>query len=101
VNGTIDIGAFEVQADARNPPTSHSLPNPVAVPEMADGSLVGHPSDVPANLLPLPELGRSDEQPGQSEPAPVSTATRQPVASLDSGCASDPDALTLSVMGGP
>jgi hypothetical protein len=56
VNGTIDIGAFEVHAHGRPP-------------------LLGQPPHLPADPSPLPGSGIPDGQAGQPEPVPVPTAT--------------------------
>jgi hypothetical protein len=118
VNGTIDIGAFEVQAHAHGRPTGQPLPDPVAVQAlgMPFGPLLEQPPELLAALSPLPGPGIPDGQTGQPEPVPVLTATgqqapatsfgtypdtEQPVASPGSLSASDLDALTLDMLGGP
>jgi hypothetical protein len=116
VNGTIDIGAFEVQAHAHGRPTGQPLPDPVAVEPLQGGPLVGQPPDLPATPSPVPELGLPDGQTVQPEPVPLPTAggqqapatllgtdpgTGQPVASLGSLSANDLDALALNLLGGP
>jgi hypothetical protein len=118
VNGTIDIGAYEVQAHAHNPPTGQPLPDPLPVQVLATPAppLLGQPPDLPAALSPLPEPGLLDGQAGQSEPVAVPTATGQqapatsfgiypgtgqPVASLGSWSANDLDLLALNMLGGP
>jgi hypothetical protein len=115
VNGTIDIGAFEVQAPAASYPTRQPLPDPVPVQALGTpgGPLLGQPPDLPT---PLPEPSNPDAQAGHPEPVPVPTAggqqapatlfgtdpgTEQPVASLGSSSASDLDALALTMLGGP
>jgi hypothetical protein len=117
VNGTIDIGAFEVQAHAHNPPTGQPLPDPLPVQVLATPAppLLGQPPDLPTDPSPLPGPGIPNGQTGQPEPAPVPTATGQqapatsfgtypgtgqPVASLGSLSASDLDALALNLLGG-
>jgi hypothetical protein len=118
VNGTIDIGAFEVQAHAHSRPTRQPLPDPVPVQAlgMPGGPLLGQPPDPLAVPSPLPGPGIPDGQTGQPEPVPVPTAggqqapatlfgtypgTGQPLAALDSWSASDLDALALDMLGGP
>jgi predicted outer membrane repeat protein len=115
VNGTIDIGAFEVQAPAASYPTRLPLPDPVPVQALGipGGPLLGQPPDL---LTPLPEPSNPDAQAGPSEPVPVPTATgqqapatlldtypgsEQPVASLGSLSTSDLDVLALNLLGGP
>jgi hypothetical protein len=77
VNGTIDIGAYEVQAHAHNPPTGQPLPDPLPVQVLATLAppLLGQPPDLPADFSPVP--GLLDGQAGQSEPVAVPTATGQ------------------------
>jgi hypothetical protein len=118
VNGTIDIGAFEVQAHAHGRPTRQPLPDPVPVQALGipGGTLLGQPPDLPADPSPLPGPGIPNGQTGQPEPVPVPTATGQqapatlfgtypgtgqPLASLGSLSASDLDALALNLLGGP
>jgi hypothetical protein len=116
VNGTIDIGAFEVQAHAASYPTRQPLPDPVPVQAVGipGGPLLGQPPDLLAAPSPFSGPGIPDEQTGQ--PEPVTTATRQqargtlvstypgtgqPAASLSSLSANDLDALALTMLGGP
>jgi hypothetical protein len=118
VNGTIDIGAFEVQAHTHGPPTRQPLPDPVPVQALGTPGrpLLGQPPDPLAAPSPLPGPGIPDGQTGQPEPVPVPTAggqqapaglvgtdpgTGQPVASLGSLSANDLDALALTMLGGP
>jgi hypothetical protein len=118
VHGTIDIGAFEVQARGYPRPTPQPLPDPVPVQALGTpgGPLAGQPPDLPADSSPLPEPGNPDAQTVQPAPVPVPTATGQqapatllgtdpgtgqPVASLGSLSASDLDALALNMLGGP
>jgi hypothetical protein len=101
VNGTIDIGAFEVQAHAHGGPTRQPLPDPVAfqVVGMPDGSLLGQPPDLPGEFPPLPEPGIPERQAGQpgTDPLPVPTASGQqaPEASIpaDAGDGQPGDSL--------
>jgi hypothetical protein len=114
VNGTIDIGAYEVQAHAR--PTGQPLPDPVPVQAlgMPGGSVLRQPPDLPADSSPLPEPGNPDAQTVQPAPVPTATGqqapatsfgtypgTGQPMASLGSLSANDLDALALNLLGGP
>ena len=118
MNGTIDIGAFEVQAHAHGGPTGQPLPDPVPVQVlgMPGGPLVGQPPDLPADPSLAPESGIADGQTGQPEPVPVPTATGrqapatlfgtypgtgQPAAILGSWSANDLDALAVNLLGGP
>jgi hypothetical protein len=73
VNGTIDIGAYEVQAHAHNPPTGQPLPDPLPVQVLATLAppLLGQPPDLPAAPSPLPGPGIPDGQTGQPEPVPT------------------------------
>ena len=115
VNGTIDIGAFEVQAHAHGRPTGQPLPDPVPVQVLGTpaGPLAGQPPDLPT---PLPEPSNPDAQAGPSEPVPVQTAggqpapatsfgtypgTGQPLASIGSLSANDLEALALNMLSGP
>jgi hypothetical protein len=116
VNGTIDIGAFEVQAHAHNPPTGQPLPDPVAVQAlgMPGGPLLGQPPDLPGAPSPVP--GLLDGQAGQAEPVAVPTAGeppapatrfgaaaghRQPANALGPPDACDLDPLAQELLGGP
>jgi hypothetical protein len=116
VHGTIDIGAFEVQARGYPRPTPQPLPDPVPVQALGTpaGPLFGPPPALPADPSPLPGPGIPDGQTVQ--PAPVPTAggqqapatlfgtypgTEQALASLGSLSANDLDALTLNMLGGP
>jgi hypothetical protein len=118
VNGTIDIGAFEVQAPAASRPTRQPLPETVPVQALGTpgGPLLGQAPDLPADPSPLPGPGIPDGQTGQSAPVPGPTATGQqapgtlfsadqiegqPVASFGALSASDLDALALTMLGGP
>jgi hypothetical protein len=118
VNGTIDIGAFEVQAHAHGRPTGQPLPDPVPVQAlgMPGGPLLGQPPDLSADASPLPEPSNLDAPAGQSEPVAVPTATgqqapatlvgtdpgtAQALASLGSLSASDLDPLAQELLGGP
>jgi hypothetical protein len=117
VNGTIDIGAYEVQAHAHNPPTGQPLPEPLPVQVLATLAppLFGQPPGLPADPSLAPESGLPDGQAGPSEPVPVPTAGgqqalatlfgtypggAQSVASLGSLSANDLDALALNMLGG-
>jgi hypothetical protein len=117
VNGTIDIGAFEVQAHAHGRPTGQPLPDPVPVQALGtpSGPLLGQPPDLPAAPSPLPGPGIPAGQTVQPEPVSVRTAggqqapatlvgtdpgTAQALASLGSLSANDLDALALNMLGG-
>jgi hypothetical protein len=82
---------------------------------MVAGPLVGQPADLPANAFPVPELGGSDGQTGESEPLPVPTAGAQQapatlvgtypgtgwlLASLGASSVNELDALALNMLGG-
>jgi hypothetical protein len=116
VNGTIDIGAFEVQAHAHGRPTGQPLPDPVPVQAlgMPGGPLLGLPPDLVAAPSPLPGPGIPDGQTVQ--PAPVPTAgglqapatlfaadagNRQPANALGPPDARDLDPLAQELLGGP
>src|SRR6516225_3354178 len=79
VHGTIDIGAYEVQAHAHNPPTGQPLPDPLPVQVLATPAPppLGQPPDLLAALSPLPGPGSPDGQTGQPESVPVPTAAGQ------------------------
>jgi hypothetical protein len=83
VNGTIDIGAFEVQARAHGRPTGQPLPNPVPVQLLGtpSGSVLGQAPDLPADPSLLPGAGVPEgptDLPG-SGPSPVPTSDGQAV----------------------
>jgi hypothetical protein len=84
VNGTIDIGAFEVQARGHGGPTGQPLPDPVPIQILGApaGPLLGQPPDLPADSSPLPGMATPDGQAGQpqTEPAPVRTTGGQQAA---------------------
>jgi hypothetical protein len=101
VNGTIDIGAFEVQAHAHNPPTGQPLPSPVPVQALAtlSGPLLGQPADLPGDPAPGSAPGLPDGPAGQADPAPVPTAEGPQAA--DAWFATAGDGLLGAPLGPP
>jgi hypothetical protein len=101
VDGTIDMGAFEVQAHAHNPPTSQPLPSPVPVQALAtlSGPLLGQPPALPSDPAPGSAPGLPDGQAGQADPAPVPTAGGPQAA--DAWFATAGDGLLGAALGPP
>jgi hypothetical protein len=83
VDGTIDIGAFEVQAHAHGRPTELPLPDPVPVQALGTpgGSVLGQPPDLPGDPAPLPGAGGPAGRANlpRSGPNPAPTADGQAV----------------------
>jgi hypothetical protein len=92
VHGTIDIGAFEVQARGYPRPTPQPLPDPVPVQAlgMPAAPLVGPPPALPAASFPLLGSGAPTDQVGQPGADPVPQAGGQPA----------PDSFTAAVSAG-
>jgi hypothetical protein len=119
VNGIIDIGAYEVQAHAHNPPTGQPLPSPVPVQTLGapGGPLLGQPPGLPADPSPLPGAGAPAGQADLlgSDPSLALTADGQavdavlvavadqgqPGASIGPASASDLAPLAVNLLGGP
>jgi hypothetical protein len=92
VHGTIDIGAFEVQARGHPRPTPQPLPDPVPVQALGTpaGPLVGPPPALPAATGPLLGSEAPNDQKGQPGADPVPLAGGQPA----------PDSVTAAVSAG-
>jgi hypothetical protein len=92
VHGSIDIGAFEVQARGYPRPTPQPLPDPVPVQAlgMPAGPLVGPPPALPATSVPLLGSGAPNDQVVQPGADPVPQAAGQPA----------PDSVTAAVSDG-
>jgi hypothetical protein len=92
VHGTIDIGAFEVQARGYPRPTPQPLPDPVPVQPlgMPAAPLVGPPPALAAASGPLLASGAPNDQVGQPGTDPVPQAGGQPA----------PDSFTAAVSAG-
>jgi hypothetical protein len=106
VNGTIDIGAFEVQAPAASYPTRQPLPDPVPVQVlgMVGGPLVGQPPEVSAAPLPLPDPASLPTDGGNSAPGaflPAAAGTGGAVGPGGPFDADDLDPLAQERLGGP
>jgi hypothetical protein len=90
VNGTIDIGAFEVQAHAHGRPIGQALPAPIPVQALAlpGGPPLGPAPELIAGPLPVPGPALPDAPAGRPEPvsaagpAPEAAAADRPVASV-------------------
>jgi hypothetical protein len=119
VNGTIDIGAYEVQAHAHGRPTGQPLPDPVPVQVLGTpgGSLLGQPPDLPGDPSLLPGAGAPTGQAGLAGSGPGLALTAdgqvvgavlaaavdpgQPGASIGPWSASDLAPLAVNLLGGP
>jgi hypothetical protein len=104
VNGTIDIGAFEVQARGYPRPTPQPLPDPVPVQAlgMPADPLFGQPPALPATSVPLLGSGAPNDQVGQPEADSVPQAAGQPApdsftAAVSAGQPGDPVGLLSAV----
>jgi hypothetical protein len=91
VHGSIDIGAFEVQARGYPRPTPQPLSDPVPVQAlgMPAGPLVGQPPALAAASCPLLGSGAPDDQVGQPGADPVPQAGGQPAPEAFMADASD------------
>jgi hypothetical protein len=92
VHGTIDIGAFEVQARGYPRPTPQPLPDPVPVQAlgMPAAPLVGPPPALPAAFGPLLASEAPNDQVGQPGADPVPQTGGRPA----------PDSVTAAVSAG-
>jgi hypothetical protein len=105
VNGTIDIGAFEVQAHAHGRPTGQPLPDPLPVQALATlgAPLLGQPPGLPAAPSPLPDPASVPTDGGNPAPSPLLPADAgmdQPVGSLGPWGTGDLDPLAPELPGG-
>jgi hypothetical protein len=104
VHGTIDIGAFEVQARGYPRPTPQPLPDPVPVQAlgMPADPLVGPPPALAAASGPLLGSGAPNDQVGQPGADPVPQAGGQPApeaftADASAGQPGDPLGLRSTI----
>jgi hypothetical protein len=104
VNGTIDIGAFEVQARGYPRPTPQPLPDPVPVQAlgMPAGPPAGQPPVLPAASGPLLGSGAPNDQVSQPGADPVPQAAGQPApdsftAAASAGQPGDPVGLLSTI----